>query len=78
MPEEFKPMSPTVSALPPHRKPAPTVCTGCPAAVWYVLPNTVRCYCRMMNTESYTSDNPGDRVEECDGLIISTMELQRE
>ena len=70
-------MSPTVSSLPAHRKPGPTACTACPAAVWYVLPQKVQCYCRIMHAESYTSDMPSDRVQQCDGLIISTMELNR-
>ena len=66
---------PTVASLPESRKPARTVCTSCPSAVWYVLPDRVHCHCRLMHAESYSSENPEAIIEMCDGVLISAMQL---
>lgn len=66
--------SPILSALPGPRRPGPTACTGCRRAVWYVLPKGLRCFCRVMHAESYTSERPNERIETCDGLFMGVME----
>ena len=64
----------TLTMLPQRRRPGPTACASCPVAVWYVLPRKVQCYCRVMHMEVYSSENPEERVEVCDGLLLSRLE----
>ena len=78
MPTPSLPLRPVIVALPEARRPGPTACASCPAAVWHALPNSLRCYCRRMHMETFSSDNPEERILLCDGLIDSNAALEEE
>ena len=69
MPCHLEALIPTIQSLPESRRPGTTACMHCPNALWYALPKGVRCFCRVMHAESFTSERPGERVEMCDGLV---------
>ena len=71
------PNSVTVDTLPAHRKPGPTMCQSCPSAIWYALPQSTHCDCRLMGAESYSSAYPQERITRCDGILVSTQQLLR-
>lgn len=75
MPTPSLPLRPVVATLSEARRPGPTACATCPAAVWHTLPNSVHCYCRRMHTETFSSNNPEERITMCDGLIDSSIAL---
>lgn len=70
------PLRPVIVALPEARRPGPTACATCPAAMWHALPNRVRCYCRRMHVETFSSDQPEERILLCDGLVDSSAALE--
>ena len=75
MPTPSLPLRPVLASLPEVRRPGPTVCATCPAAMWHALPNSLRCYCRRMHRETFASDSPDERILLCDGLIDSASDL---
>lgn len=70
------PNSVTFDELPLNRLPqGRTACANCPSAVWYALPDETHCDCLLLHAEAYTSDHPSARIERCDGVLISTLQL---
>ena len=70
------PNSVTFDDLPQSRRPnGPTTCANCPSAVWYALPDETHCDCLLLHAEAYSSDHPSARIERCDGVLISTLQL---
>ena len=68
-------LSPTLQGLDEARMPQTTVCMNCMAAMWQVLPNGLRCYCRITNSFSYTTAKP-TQLEECDGVEIAAAQAE--
>ncbi|GLR55193.1 hypothetical protein GCM10007923_64150 [Shinella yambaruensis] len=67
--------SPTISRLPIDQRPKPsTVCETCPAAIWYVLPRELRCYCRAMHVLVY-SDQEKNVLTACDGREMALEQM---
>lgn len=68
--------SPVLLSLAEDKLPNPLpVCAACPAAVWHVSPPALRCYCRLMHLESWTSEQPQPLLA-CDGRVISVQEQE--
>lgn len=78
MPMSSLPLRPVILALPEARRPGTTVCAMCPAAMWHVLPNSLRCYCRKMHHETFTSEEPEQRILLCGGLLESHAALEED
>jgi hypothetical protein len=73
---ELQITSPVLIALKPEKLPNPLpVCAACPAAVWHVSEQALRCYCRIMHLESWTSEQPQPLLA-CDGQVIATQEAE--
>lgn len=63
-------------ALAEDKLPSPLpICAACPAAVWHVSEPALRCYCRVMHVESWTSEEPV-AVLACDGQVIAVQEQE--
>lgn len=74
--QESQITSPVLIALHPDKLPNPLpVCAACPAAVWHVSESALRCYCRIMHLESWTSEQPQPLLA-CDGQVISIAEQE--
>lgn len=57
--------------LDPSRRPLQrTVCEICPNSVWFSSPTEVKCYCRVLYLNSWTSKEP-NQITACDGLFIT-------
>lgn len=68
--ESDMPLSPTLEALDPSRRPQQrTVCERCPNSVWFASPAEVKCHCRVMYMYSWTTNEPNE-LTNCDGIWI--------
>ncbi len=60
----------TLAALDESRRPKPEIACGiCPNSVWFASPNELRCYCRVMFVQTWTTKQPGEIVS-CDGMFL--------
>ncbi|CZW33217.1 Uncharacterised protein [Enterobacter hormaechei] len=68
--EESAPLSPTLAALEPSRRPAQGVaCATCPNSIWFASENEVRCYCRAMYLVTWSTREPTE-ISLCDGKTL--------
>lgn len=67
--------SPVLLSLAEDKLPSPLPsCAACPAAVWHLSEPALRCYCRIMHVESWTSEEPSIALLACDGQVIAAQE----
>ena len=69
-------VSPTLLGIQQDRRPPNfTICQSCPASVWFASPQAVKCYCRIMHAEVWSTEDP--RVlEACDGQAMAEAQRQ--
>lgn len=68
--------SPVLLSLAEDKLPNPLpTCAACPAAVWHVSEPALRCYCRLMHLESWSTEAP-QPILACDGQVISLAEQE--
>lgn len=66
--------SPALQQIERSRRPDPsTICETCPASLWFVSPDRVRCYCRIMHLVVWSTDEP-NVLTNCDGPSIASQE----
>ena len=65
--------SPTLLNLPSTKLPKKDfACMYCPAGMWVLKGDALLCFCRMMSSVSYTSEEGDERpVWLCDGLTLA-------
>lgn len=69
-PAADNPLSPTLAALAPARRPRDgTACETCPNSVWFASPAEVKCYCRVMYLVTWSTREP-NRIISCDGAFL--------
>lgn len=62
--------SPTLTLVEKLRRPnPPTVCGACPHSMWFASKATVKCYCRLMHSLTWTSEEPIP-ILQCDGVLL--------
>lgn len=69
--EYQKPLSPTLEALEPTRRPSQeVVCATCPNSVWFASKAEVKGYCRVMYLVTWSSKEPNE-ILMCDGTALT-------
>lgn len=62
--------SPTLARLGESRRPRTrTACETCRNSLWFASPVEVKCYCRVMFTVTWSTENP-NHITECDGPYL--------
>jgi hypothetical protein len=68
-------ISPTLEALPVNDRPK-TVCTTCPASMWFLRKNQKVCFCTRMHT--IVHERGDEVIDRCDGRELALLELAAE
>ena len=66
--------SSTVRAAREQLRPDESVrCATCPASLWFLEPDELKCFCRMMNVVAWETGK-ANQIVECDGPMLAMQD----